>query len=120
MLHHQRAKIAFPAHNELYVVDCDSVLYMKADDHYTQVYYQSGEHFLLPFGLSSIEDKLVKTFADECFLQRVGRTYIINTHAIFHINTVKEVVLLTDGSGTTHSIRISKQALRNLMDKINV
>lgn len=118
MLHQLEHKVTFTTHNELFVVDCDKVLYMKADDHYTQVFYQSGVRFLLPFGLSVIVDKLTKTFADGNFLLRVGRTYIINVHTIFHINTVKDVVVLADTRGNAHSVRLSKQALCNLIEKI--
>ena len=112
------ATLLFPIRHELYLIDCNNVLYLEADDHYTHVYYLSGAHFMLPFCLATVTDKIVNTFSQESFLVRVGRKFVINMHAIFHINTVKEVLLLMDAHGGNHSIHLPKKTLRELMDKM--
>ena len=50
--------LCLSAHDELYRIDLNQVLYMQADDHYTEVYYASGIHFMVPFGLVRIEAQI--------------------------------------------------------------
>ena len=40
------------AYDELYRIDTSQLIYFEADDHYTNVYYANGTHFVIPFGLS--------------------------------------------------------------------
>lgn len=42
------------AYDELYRIDTSLILYFEADDHYTNVYYANGTHFVIPFGLSKV------------------------------------------------------------------
>ena len=112
-------KIVLSSYNEMYVINCNSVLYMQADDHYTHVTYISGAHFMVPFGLSKVEQYLHALDADERFLIRVGRKYIINLHHVFHVNTVKQVILLADANGKNHSLTLPKQILRNLIEMLS-
>ena len=112
-------KIVLSSYNEMYVINCNSVLYMQADDHYTHVTYISGAHFMVPFGLSKVEQYLHALDADERFLIRVGRKYIINIHHVFHVNTVKQVILLADANGKNHSLTLPKQILRNLIEMLS-
>ena len=108
-------RIVLSSYNEMYVIHCDSVLYMQADDHYTHVTYISGAHFMMPFSLSKVEQYICALDTDERFLVRVGRKYIINLHHVFHVNTVKQIVLLADANGKNHSLTLPKQILRNLI-----
>ena len=116
--HGMNSTISLCAHNELYVIDCNKVMYMQADDHYTHVYYLSGNHFMVPYGLSTVMGLLDEKFPDEPFLIRVGRTYVINTRVVFHINTVKQIVVLADSHGNNHSIHLPKQILRDLIESL--
>lgn len=122
MLHNEvdmKTKITFSTYNELYVVDCYNVMYLEADDHYTHVYYLTGAHFLIPFGLSEVMEPITHALGDDCFLLRLGRKYVVNTHVVFHINTVKQVLLLTDMQGNSHSLHLPKTTLRSLIDLID-
>lgn len=51
-------RLCFGLYDELYVVDLGQVMYFQADDHYSHVYYASGTHFMLPFGLSKVESAI--------------------------------------------------------------
>lgn len=114
-----KKSVVFPTHNELYVLDCENVLYIKAEDHYSQVCYRTGARFLLPFGLTSIYEKISQAFQEECCLIRIGRSYIVNIRCVFHINTIKEEIILADATGSNHAIHMSKQSLRILLSMIN-
>jgi hypothetical protein len=74
----KRNIISLNTYNELYVIDCDVVMYLQADDHYTIVNYLSGAHFMVPFGLSVLEDSIQECCSNDKFLVRLGRKYIIN------------------------------------------
>ena len=111
-----KKKICYSTYNELYVVDCEKVMYLAADDHYTHVYYLTGAHFMVPFGLSEVMDTVDKVFPDEPFLLRLGRKYVVNLHAVFHANTVKQVLTLSDSNGNNHSLHLPKATLRQLID----
>lgn len=112
---YQITSIKFSIRNELYIVNCNNVLYLQADDHYTQVYYPSGAHFMIPFGLSHVMEKVCLVLSEDPFLKRVSRKFVVNVRAIFHINTMKEVVLLSDAHGGNHEIHVPKKTLQDLM-----
>lgn len=106
------------AYDELYILDLSKVIYMQADDHYTDVYYSSGTHFLVPFGLIKVENCIAERPEVSNYLLRMGRKYIVNTRRIFRINTVKELLYLTDDSGNSIPLHISKPVLRNFIDRV--
>lgn len=112
--------LCLSAHDELYLIDSRKVLYMQADDHYTNVYYSTGAHFLVPFGLIKIEALIANMPEARTHLLRLGRKYIINTRRIFRINTIKEQLYLTDDEGNNLALHLSKPVLRNLIDSIKV
>lgn len=110
-----QTKICLSVYGEMYIIDPSRVLYMQADDHYTHVYYSSGNYFMVPFGLSKVEAVVSEHLGEKPFLVRLGRKYIVNTHRVFHVNFMKQVLQLSDDSGTNHSLRIPKPVLRGLM-----
>jgi len=110
--------LCLSVHDELYIIDLNRVLYLQADDHYTDVYYTSGAHFLVPFGLVKIEEKISTMPEAKLYMLRLGRKYIVNTRHIFRINTIKELLYLTNDEGSNISLHVSKPVLRSLMDLI--
>lgn len=112
-------RIVLSLHNEMYVIHCDKVLYMEADDHYTHIVYISGAKFMVPFGLSELEKRIGSVMSDAKFLIRFGRKYIINMRHVFHVNTVRQVVVLTDGNGNNISVSLPKNILRNIIEAIS-
>lgn len=108
----------FRIHGELYVVDISSAMYFKADDHYTHVYYASGTHFMIPFGLTKVELAIDRHENAAARFLRLGRTYIVDINRIFHVNAIKQVALLADNHGQHHSIRLPKAVLHSLIDRL--
>ena len=110
-----QAKLRFSVYGELYVVDLNQTMCFKADDHYTHIYYTTGTHFMIPFGLSKVEDAIhEKQLFCKRFV-RLGRTYIVNIGCIFHVNAMKQVLFVSDSRGVNHSIHLPKPVLRTLM-----
>ena len=108
--------LSLSAHDELYIIDLEKVIYMQADDHYTHIYYSSTVHFMVPYGLGEIEQRLSDIpHVKEQFI-RLGRKYIINLRLIFRISTIKETLSLTDAHNDTIEIHVSKPVLRSLIE----
>lgn len=110
--------LCLSVYGEMYVIDPAKVIYLQADDHYTHVYYTSGTHFMVPFGLSKVEAAISANLTEDKFLVRLGRKYIVNTRRIFHINTVKQIVRLTDDHGANHALHLPKPVLHGLMQML--
>lgn len=104
------------AYDELYLIDLNQLLYFQADDHYTNVYYANGTHFIVPFGLSKIETFVEKKPEFSPYLMRLGRKYIVNTRRIFRISTTKNTLYLSDDHGNNVPLHIAKPVLRALID----
>ena len=121
-------KIYLTAYNELFIIDSEQLLYLEADDHYTIVNYTSGAKFMVPFGLSRVEAAISDAFSAETernpkaqsrYIIRVGRKFMLNMNRIFHISTMKQVVVLVDEHGENHSLHLPKPILRTLIDTLS-
>lgn len=112
-------KLCLSVYGELYRIELENVLYFQADDHYTIVYYTSGTHFMMPFGLSKVEAAISEIMTDNKFLVRLSRKYIVNLMRVFHINVLKQVLVLNDDSGSNVTLRLPKQTLRILIGMID-
>lgn len=97
--------------DEMYIVNLENLIYFKADDHYTHVYYITETQILLPFSLSKIESQL------SCvpYIIRAGRRYLINTKSIYRVNCVKQEIMFFNRNGEIRTIKLSKEAVKNVM-----
>lgn len=111
-----QTNVSFSTYNEMYIVDCEKVIYLEADDHYTHVHYLTGAHFMVPFGLSEVMSSVDNVLSNDSFLLRLGRKYVVNLRAVFHVNTVKQVLVLSDNHGNSYSLNLPKATLRQLID----
>lgn len=111
-------KLLFRIYGEMYLVDLPQVLYFKADDHYTHVYTSSGTHMVMPFGLNKVEAAITQHLPEGNYLLRLGRTFIVNIRRIYHVNMLKQNVLLADDHGQVQSLHFSRQVLQSLMEHL--
>ena len=63
-----QTNISFSTYNEMYIVDCEKVIYLEADDHYTHVHYLTGAHLMVPFGLSEVMSSVDNVLSNDSFL----------------------------------------------------
>lgn len=113
---HMNSKILLSTHSEVYVIDCSTLLYLQAEDHYTHLYTAQGGHMLLPFALSQVVEALSGPVSRGLRLYRMGRTYVLNLRYVSHVSTLKQSVLLTDNQGKVYLLRFSKVMLRALVN----
>lgn len=112
-------RLCLSLYDELYLIDLGQTLYFMADDHYTHVYYSSGTRFMVPFGLSRIEERLTLFAVHHPHsFARLGRKYIVNLSAIHNISTTKQTLSLLAANGKSVSLQISKPVLRDLLTLI--
>ena len=111
-------RLCLKSRDEVFFVDLDRVLYLKADDHYAHVYYTSGAHFMVPFSLGRLEEMVIATLGADSYMRRLGRKYVVNTRCVFSINTVREQLSLADAHGKIENIHLPKLVLRELIDAL--
>lgn len=109
-------RLCLSLHDELYMIDLSQTLYFMADDHYTHVYYSSGARFMVPFGLSRIEERLaLLAIRHPHPFKRLGRKHIVNLSALHHISVTKQILVLVAANGKNVNLQISKPVLRHLL-----
>ena len=112
-------RLVLKGHDEIYLIDLNKVLYFLADDHYAHVYYTTGYHSMVPWGLSKIEDCLQEMGSDASFMMRLSRKYIINVNRLQRVSTVKEAIALLDDIGNVVTLHVSKAALRENLEVLS-
>lgn len=70
---HMNNKMLLSTYSEVYVIDCTTLMYLQAEDHYTHLYTAHGGHMLLPFALSQVVGALAEPVHQGLRLYRMGR-----------------------------------------------
>lgn len=100
--------------DEFFVIDLDTVIYFKAEDHYTSVFYGKDVKQLLPFGLSQLEKSINCLHEGERQFLRVGRSHLLSMSRIVHASVVKESVTMMTSMGVFVSLHMSRSLVRDL------
>lgn len=109
-------KLCLNMHDELYVIDLGQTIYFMADDHYTHVFYSNGVRFMVPFGLSRVEERMALLAVHHHHpFKRVGRKYIVNMSLVHNVNVTKQTLTLLADNSKMLSLQVSKPVLRDLM-----
>ena len=74
---------------------------------------------MIPFGMAKVEAAVTERLGPGAFIVRLSRKYMVNTRRIFHINTIKQVAVLTDDHGSNLTLHLPKHVLRTLIDTLN-
>ena len=100
--------------DESFCAVLESVLYLKAEGHYTHVYYSKNSKMLLPYGLSQVETELQK-LQDGQYFVKVGRSYIIDIRKVVYASVTKECLTLIDRNGTFTNIIVPRNSIKQFM-----
>lgn len=100
--------------DEIFVIDLNHVLYFKAEDHYTLVYYGKETKQLLPFGLSQLESAIQSMDDSAERFVRAGRSHLINFDKIIHASVSKEMVTMLNGGSLVVSIHVSRSVVKDI------
>lgn len=113
----------FNTRDELIRVDLRKVGYFKADRNYTDVYFLNGFHVTLPTNLMAIEHMLNDDRMKGRTIPfiRIGRSIIVNSSHIVHINVLRQELILSDMRYPgVLNVEVPKEALRKLKELYNI
>lgn len=76
--HKKINKIAIPAGNQLHFIKPENIVYIKADNSYSELYLENGNQMIVSRSIKNFEDGLKD---NPCFC-RIHKSYLINTHFV--------------------------------------
>lgn len=71
-------KIAIPEGNQLHFIKPEDIVYIKADNSYSELYLENGNQMIVSRSIKNFEDGLKE---NPCFC-RIHKSYLINTHFV--------------------------------------
>lgn len=108
--------LLFNTRDELVRVSLRHVVYFEADGNYTQIFFKNGQKVTILYSLAKLEALLDETLRGkkQPFI-RIGKRYIINSASVFHINTLRQRLVLTNfDTSNVYTLSVSKEALKSL------
>ena len=113
-------RIIFNSRDELLRVDLSSVVFFETEGNYTRIVSMNGLISLVYINLGKMEELLALRFNDSPgSFARIGKRYILNLNYVYRINTLKQELILSDQRTFTHTISLSKIALKALKELIS-
>lgn len=118
-LHSEKTYIYINTRDEMCRLDLRQIVYFKADRNYTEAYFRNGTSQLLGVSILTIEKILdmpdlkgkIPVFV------RIGRSFIIATRFIQHINMLNLTLTLSDMLlPTVYHLNVPKEALKKLKE----
>lgn len=107
----------FNSRDELYRIEMHSIVYIEADGNYIHIVLRNQERSTVCMSLMQMQEVLNSKLKESAAVfARVGKRYIINLQYVYHINSLKQQLSLSDGQTFCHEINLSKEALRNLKE----
>ena len=113
--------IIFNTRDELIKVDIDKMIYAMAEDNYVHLFFRNGQSVMVTTTLQSLEQLILSVIAKnkKGVYTRIGRKYIVNNSYIMQINTLKQLLVLSDMDVIKPiTLNISKEALKVLKSSI--
>ena len=106
------AKIYFNSRDEMTCVDTDLIAVIQADGNYSKVVYITKREFMLPYGISKLEQILHAHKEAQTRFVRLGRSLIVNHRYLYKIDIMKQLVILTDGSKEEIRLNLPKPIVK--------
>ncbi|MBO7489663.1 MAG: LytTR family transcriptional regulator DNA-binding domain-containing protein [Bacteroidales bacterium] len=104
--------------DEVTILDTNRIMYFQADGNYTRFRFADGRETMASYSLSKMEAILasatskVKTVT----YYRLGRSLIINQSYLFHVNTLKQKLVLAGENGYVCQLDVPKATLKAYKD----
>ncbi|MCQ2332434.1 MAG: LytTR family transcriptional regulator DNA-binding domain-containing protein [Paludibacteraceae bacterium] len=101
--------------SDLYRIPIMSIIYIKADGNYSNIYLHGNENIYVTRQLGKIADDIRSQLGENgSNFVLVGKSLIINYNYIFRINVPEQQLKLMDKFYSIYTIEASKEALKNL------
>lgn len=113
-----KASLQFSTRDEFYRIPISRIVFFVADKNYTVLQLSNGKTLLFTFSLQKMHDYIISTMGEELasrVFSRVGRSHIINLSFVYHIDMIKQrLVLYAEHEALEYIVPVSKDALRTL------
>lgn len=105
--------------NELVRIAPERVVYIQSDGNYSTLMQTDEQLRTLNFQLGQIEEMIERQLGSkENVFIRIGRGIIINRSYIHYINVAKQKLVLSDATHFSHTVAVSKEALKQLKEHL--
>lgn len=103
--------------DEFYKVDVSKIVYFEAEGNYTNFVLCNNQRGTVGGNLLQMQKILAESLAEEAAsFARIGKRFIVNLAYVYHIEVLKQILTLSDGSRFAYRLPVSKVALKKLRD----
>lgn len=105
------------ARDEFYRVDISKIVYFEADGNYTNFVLSNKLKGVVLMNLSQMQAVLSENLKEEASIfARIGKRFIVNLNYVYHIEVLRQKLMLSDGEIFAYQLPISKEALKKLKE----
>lgn len=105
------------ARDEFYRVDISKIVYFEADGNYTNFVLSNKLKGVVLMNLSQMQTVLSESLKEEASIfARIGKRFIVNLNYVYHIEVLRQKLMLSDGEVFAYQLPISKEALKKLKE----
>ncbi len=103
--------------DEFYRVDISKIVYFEADGNYTNFILSNKQKGVVGMNLSQMQTVLSDSLKESASIfARVGKRFIVNLNYVYHIEVIRQKLVLSDGEVFVYQLPISKDALKKLKE----
>ncbi len=103
--------------DEFYRVDISKIVYFEADGNYTNFQLGNKQKGVVSMNLSQMQAFLSERLREKASIfARIGKRYIINLTYVYHIEVLRQRLMLSDGEMFAYTLSVSKEALKKLKE----
>ena len=101
--------------DEFFRLDISKIVYFESDGNYTTFVLANGQKGQVCMNLSKMQELLTLSLKQNASIfARVGKRHIVNLNFIFHIELLRQRLILSDCQTFAYTLGISKEALKTL------
>lgn len=107
----------FNSRDEFFRVDVSKIIYFEGDGNYTNFILINNQKGTVLMNLTHMQTVLSDSLKEDASIfARIGKRFIINLNYVYHIEVLKQRLILTDGETFSYQLPISKEALKKLKE----
>lgn len=105
--------------DELFRMDSSKVVYFEADGNYTNFVLSDKVKGSVCMNLAEMQKLLTESLKETAnIFARVGKRHIVNLTYVYHINVLRQRLVLSDGEVFAYPLNVSKEALKALKEML--
>ena len=103
--------------DEFFRVDISKIVYFESEGNYTNIILNNKMMATICMNLARMQEILNRSLNDDAAVfARIGKRHIINLTDVYHIASLRQILVLSDGENFEYQLQISKDALKRLRD----